>query len=57
MQESKNKVFSVYKKDEQLTGMVTKMDVNTKLIHIKDKNMDIHKVHFLDILTVSECDY
>ncbi|UPW82304.1 YolD-like family protein [Lysinibacillus sp. Ag94] len=57
MQESKNKVFSVYKKDEQLTGMVTKMDANTKLIHIKDKHMDIHKVHFLDILNVSECDY
>ncbi|MGE8004060.1 YolD-like family protein [Lysinibacillus sp. NPDC093216] len=57
MQESKNKVFSVYKQDEQLTGMVTKMDANTKLIHIKDKYMDIHKVHFLDILSISECDY
>lgn len=57
MQESKNKVFSIYKKDGQLTGMVTKMDANTKLIHIKDKYMDIHKVHFLDILNVSECDY
>ena len=57
MEESKDKVFSIYKKDEPLTGMVTKMDANTKLIHIKDKMMDIHKVHFLDILSVSECDY
>jgi len=57
MQESKDKVFSVYKRDEQLTGMVTKMDANTKLIHIKDKYMDIHKVHFLDILSICECDY
>ncbi|WP_193767145.1 YolD-like family protein [Lysinibacillus parviboronicapiens] len=56
-EEQKYKVFSVYKKDEPLTGMVTNMDANTKLIHIKDKYMDIHKVHFLDILNVSECDY
>ena len=57
MQESKNKVFSVYKRDEPLAGMVTKMDANTKLIHIKDNYLDIHKVHFLDILSISECDY
>ncbi|MCL1701644.1 hypothetical protein [Lysinibacillus sp. Bpr_S20] len=46
MQESKNKVFSVYKRDEQITGMVTKMDANTKLIHIKDKHMDIQSTFF-----------
>ncbi|GAB0167431.1 YolD-like family protein [Lysinibacillus sp. CTST325] len=57
MQESKDKVFFVYKQDEPLTGMVTKMDANTKLIHIKDKYMDIHKVHFLDILQVSNIEY
>lgn len=37
--------------------MVTEMDANTKLIHIKDKMMDIHKVHFLDILSVSNMEY
>ncbi|MEY9976603.1 YolD-like family protein [Lysinibacillus sp. RC79] len=56
-EENKTKVFTIYKKGEPLTGMVTKMDANTKLIHIKDKYMDIHKVHILDILSVSECDY
>ncbi|MFJ6210617.1 YolD-like family protein [Lysinibacillus sp. NPDC092081] len=56
-EENKTKIFTIYKKDEPLTGMVTKMDANTKLIHIKDKYMNIHKVHFLDILSVSECDY
>ncbi|MFJ8091107.1 YolD-like family protein [Lysinibacillus sp. NPDC095746] len=55
--ENKTKVFTIYKKDEPLTGMVTKIDANTKLIHITDKHMGIHKVHFLDILSVSECDY
>ena len=29
------------------------MDANTKLIHIKDKFMNVHKIHFLDILNVS----
>ena len=28
------------------------MDANTKLIHIRDTKMDVHKVHFLDILNV-----
>ncbi|MGN4127605.1 YolD-like family protein [Lysinibacillus sphaericus] len=56
-EENKYRVFSIYKREEPLTGMVTNMDANTKLIHIKDKYMDIHKVHFLDILNVSECDY
>lgn len=27
------------------------------ILHITDKHMGIHKVHFLDILSVSECDY
>ena len=33
------------------------MDANTKLIHIKDKYMNIHKVHFLDILKISDIEY
>ncbi|MFY0520941.1 YolD-like family protein [Lysinibacillus sp. UGB7] len=53
-EENKYKVFSIYKREEPLTGMVTNMDANTKLIHIKDKYMDIHKVHFLDILKISD---
>ena len=57
MEESSEKVFTIYKKDEPLEGIVTKMDGNTKLIHIKDKYMNVHKVHFLDILSVSNKDY
>lgn len=53
-EESKLKVFTIYKEDEPLEGIITKMDANTKLIHIKDKFMDVHKVHFLDILKVSD---
>lgn len=52
-EEGAHKVFSIYKKDEPLEGIVTKMDANTKLIHIKDKYMNVHKVHFLDILNIS----
>jgi len=56
MEEKQIKVFSIYKCDETLEGTVTKMDANTKLIHIKDKYMNIHKVHFLDILKISDID-
>ena len=52
-EEGARKVFSIYKREEQLEGIITKMDPNTKLIHIKDKSMDVHKVHFLDILNVA----
>ncbi|WP_445477965.1 hypothetical protein ACULLL_16515 [Lysinibacillus irui] len=54
MAEKQIKVFSVYKLDENLEGTITKMDANTKLIHIKDKYLNIHKVHFLDILSISD---
>ena len=57
MEESSEKVFTIYKKDEPLEGIVTKMDANTKLIHIKDRYMNVYKVHFLDILSVSNKDY
>ncbi|WP_431811376.1 YolD-like family protein [Lysinibacillus sp. FW12] len=57
MEENKSKTFTIYKRDEPLEGTVTKMDANTKLIHIKDKYMNIHKVHFLDILKISDIDY
>lgn len=53
----KTKAFTIHKREEPLTGTVTKMDANTKLIHIKDKYMNIHKVHFLDILKISDIDY
>lgn len=48
------KIFSIYKWEEPLAGAVTKMDANTKLIHIKDKYINTHKVHFLDILKISD---
>ncbi|MEA0563257.1 YolD-like family protein [Lysinibacillus irui] len=57
MGEKQTKVFSIYKWDEALEGMVIKMDANTKLIHIKDKYYNIHKVHFLDILSISDTEY
>ncbi|MED4888624.1 YolD-like family protein [Lysinibacillus fusiformis] len=57
MGEKQTKAFTIYKKEEPLTGTVTKMDANTKIIHIKDRYMGIHKVHFLDILNVSDVEY
>ena len=57
MEESSEKVFTIYKREEALQGIVTKMDPNTKLIHIKDKYMNVHKVHFLDILQVSNIEF
>ncbi|MGE6602575.1 YolD-like family protein [Lysinibacillus fusiformis] len=57
MQGNQTKTFAIYKQENSLIGTVTKMDANTKLIHIKDKYMGIHKVHFLDILSVSDVEY
>ncbi|UUV26122.1 MULTISPECIES: YolD-like family protein [Lysinibacillus] len=57
LEENQTKVFSIYKHDENLEGTITKMDANTKLIHIKDRYMGIHKVHFLDILSISDTEY
>ncbi|MFL1998487.1 YolD-like family protein [Lysinibacillus irui] len=57
MGEKQSKVFSIYKRDETQEGTITKMDANTKLIHIKDKYYNIHKVHFLDILSISDTEY
>ncbi|MGE7114396.1 YolD-like family protein [Lysinibacillus sp. NPDC047702] len=56
MEENKTKAFSIYKRDETLLGIVNKMDANTRLIHIKDKYRIVHKVHFLDILSISDVD-
>ncbi len=57
MEEKQTKVFTIYKHDEPLEGIVTNMDTNTKLIHIKDKYFNVHKVHFLDILKVNDTEY
>lgn len=51
--DNKLRTFVIYRGDEPLTGVVTKIDSSTKLIHIKDEIRDIHKIHFLDILQVS----
>lgn len=51
-EEGKMKVFIVHQQQEPLTGMVIKMDANTKLIHIQNEAGDVYKVHFLDILEV-----
>ncbi|WP_404427332.1 YolD-like family protein [Ureibacillus chungkukjangi] len=48
------KLFTIYKQETPLKGTITKMDGNTKLIHIKDQKHDIHKIHILDILSISE---
>ncbi len=57
MENNQIKAFTIYKKEDQLIGTVTKMDANTKLIHIKDKYYNIHKVHFLDILSILDTEY
>ncbi|MGE7021969.1 YolD-like family protein [Solibacillus cecembensis] len=56
-EEKKLKVFTVYRMEEHLQGAIIKMDANTKLIHIRDKVYGVHKVHFLDILKVSDVTY
>jgi len=56
MKENKVYTYTIYKHDEQLEGTVVKMDANTKLIHIKDRYKGIHKIHFLDILKVSDAE-
>lgn len=45
-EEGERKVFSIYKRKEQLEGIITTMDANTKLIHITDQYMTVLKVHF-----------
>lgn len=45
--------FVIYRWEEPFKGVVTRLDHNTKLIHIRDEAWNIHKVHFLDILKVS----
>lgn len=57
MEGNQIKIFTIYKWEWPLTGTVTKMDANTKLIHIKDKYMNIHKVHYIDILKISDIEY
>lgn len=47
------RTFIIYRGDEPITGIVTNIDASTKLIHIRDQQRDIHKIHFLDILQVS----
>ena len=56
-EEAKLKLFIVYLREEPLKGIVTNMDTNTKLIHIKDEMRTVHKVHFLDILKISNIGY
>lgn len=48
------KVFSIYRHENPLKGFVTKMDGNTKLIYIKDQIHELHKIPFLDTLSISE---
>lgn len=52
-EDNRLRTFVVYRGEEPLEGVVTKLDASTKLIHIRDQQRDIHKVHFLDILKVS----
>lgn len=57
MEDGRYRMFAVYNKSGSLEGKVTKMDASTRLIHIQDKFRDIHKVHFFDILSVSNSEY
>lgn len=52
-EDNKLRTFVIYRGDEPLTGVVTKLDTSTRLIHIRDQQRDVHKVHFIDILKVS----
>ncbi|TQR21780.1 YolD-like family protein [Psychrobacillus vulpis] len=52
-EDNKIRTFVIYRGEEPVTGVVTKLDPNTKLIHIVDKMRIVNKVHFLDILKVS----
>ncbi|MBG9730824.1 hypothetical protein ABD87_14985 [Lysinibacillus sphaericus] len=56
-EENSVKIFSVYKREEPIKGTVIKMDTSTKLIHIQNEFMETHKVHFLDIISISGTEY
>ncbi|KZN99340.1 YolD-like family protein [Pseudobacillus badius] len=45
-------VLSVWKEDEPIQGKVTKMDGQTKLIHVEEKYGVVRKIPFIDILAV-----
>lgn len=53
MENKRTYSFLVHNRDEQVVGKVTKMDAATKLITI-ERYQDVHKIHFLDILKVSD---
>ena len=42
--------FSLWRKEDPLTGTITKMDSRTQSVHVADKLGEIHKVPFIDIL-------
>ena len=44
-------ILTVWNREEPVTGVVTKMDGNTKLIHIEN-GMDRVKIPFMNILKV-----
>lgn len=44
-------LLTVWKREEPVTGVVTKMDGNTKLIHIEN-GIERAKIPFMDILKV-----
>jgi len=51
--DNKLRSFIIYRGEDPITGVVTNLDTSTKLIHIREQQRDIHKIHFLDILKVS----
>lgn len=53
MENKRTYSFLVHNREEQVVGKVMKMDAANKLITI-ERYQDIHKIHFLDILKVSE---
>jgi len=50
-QEKSEVLLTVWKKEEPVRGIVSKMDGNTKLIHI-DNEAERVKIRFMDILHV-----
>lgn len=51
---SKRLRFVVWRREELIEGIVAKLDATTQSVHIRDRDGDMMKVLFIDILRAEE---
>lgn len=44
-------IFSVWRREDRITGTITNMDSRTQSVHIIDNTGFLYKIPFIDILT------